>query len=458
MVQQVVWYPNPGPQTALIACPIEDILYGGARGGGKTGGMLGDFLQHAATYGRHARGVFFRKTMAELEEVQRQAIELYTQLDAVYLVAEDTWVFPNGASLKMRFLRTLADYTHYHGHSYTWLGYDDAGEWPDPKVIDRMRSTLRSDAGVPCVMRLSANPGGPGHAWLKERYIIGRKPMVPHQDPATGIWRVFIPAKLRDNPYLDPKEYTKNLLASGPAWLVKAWLEGDWDVVPTGGFFNVEKIVESSETPRLDRLYQGWDGAVSGKDFQRADYSAGATVGRDALGRYWLTRMRRERWNSRELVEGIISEYRLDEPERVWVEGGVIGKAIDPFMRERLRELELVMPLEYVQVGRKDKVARAAPLQAVIEQGNLYVPKGAPWLRAFYDELVIFNGDDSNKDDQVDAASHVFMQMNRLRTSGAEPKNTATGQKLTGTLLEQYHEQLEIERTGKASRKSRLHF
>jgi hypothetical protein len=67
------WRPQAGPQEALLECPIEDIGFGGARGGGKTAGMLGDFGSHEDRYGRYARGLFLRRTYGELEEVIRQA-------------------------------------------------------------------------------------------------------------------------------------------------------------------------------------------------------------------------------------------------------------------------------------------------------------------------------------------------------------------------------------------------
>ena len=35
------WEPQPGPQTALLACPVFEVFFGGARGGGKTGSANG---------------------------------------------------------------------------------------------------------------------------------------------------------------------------------------------------------------------------------------------------------------------------------------------------------------------------------------------------------------------------------------------------------------------------------
>src|SRR6516165_2980214 len=97
-------------------------------------------------------------------------------------------------------------------------------------------ATLRSGAGVPVGFRATGNPGGPGHQWVKARYI----------DPAPFGWRVikdeggleriFIPSKVTDNSYLGP-DYIARLKASGSETLVRAWLEGDWNIVE-GAFFD----------------------------------------------------------------------------------------------------------------------------------------------------------------------------------------------------------------------------
>ena len=51
--------PQPGPQVALIECPIYEVFFGGARGGGKTDSMLGDFIQHAGKFGGAAKACSF---------------------------------------------------------------------------------------------------------------------------------------------------------------------------------------------------------------------------------------------------------------------------------------------------------------------------------------------------------------------------------------------------------------
>jgi hypothetical protein len=119
---------------------------------------------------------------------------------------------------------------------------------------------LRSGEGVRCGFRATGNPGGPGHQWVKARYI----------DPNPGGWevrkftyenpwtretieqdRVFIPSKLRDNKFLGP-EYVANLQMVGSDTLVRAWLDGDWTVIE-GAYFDCwryeQHVVEPFEVP-----------------------------------------------------------------------------------------------------------------------------------------------------------------------------------------------------------------
>jgi hypothetical protein len=103
----------------------------------------------------------------------------------------------------------------------------------------KLMATLRSGAGVPVGLRLTGNPGGPGHQWVKARYIdpapLGN---VVISDPVTGLDRVFIPSKVDNNAFIDVEAYKQRLRASGSAELVRAWLDGDWTVT-MGAFFRL---------------------------------------------------------------------------------------------------------------------------------------------------------------------------------------------------------------------------
>lgn len=226
------------PQELMIACPFEDLLFGGARGGGKTYGMLGDWLSHQDLYGENARGVFFRKTYNELEQVQEYAQKIFPLVGAKYKGSSRTWHFPNGATLKMRHLETLKDAEKYQGHQYTWICFEEIVNWADPKPIDLLRACLRSGEGVPCFFRATGNPGGVGHNWVKARYVDPAPAREPFYDAEQKVTRIYIPATLDDNTRLmenDP-DYWKRIEASanGDEHILRAWRYGDWDIVAGG--------------------------------------------------------------------------------------------------------------------------------------------------------------------------------------------------------------------------------
>ena len=199
----ITWSPQPGPQTALVTCPVEDILYGGARGGGKTDGFLGKWLQRSTKYGGHSKGLFVRRSMPELDEVIARSHEIYLPIGALYRAQKSTWIMPNGALLRLRSLERDADAGKYQGHSYTDVYIDEAGNFPTPDPIDKLQATLRNPYGIPASFNLSANPGGPGHEWIKKRYIdAAPKGMQLICDANTGDERIYIPSRLEDNELL----------------------------------------------------------------------------------------------------------------------------------------------------------------------------------------------------------------------------------------------------------------
>jgi hypothetical protein len=247
---QVIWSPQPGPQTALIECPVFEVFYGGARGGGKTESSIGDWLDHSATYGQHAIGIFVRRKLVQLSEVIARTKQIFPKIGARYNEQQKTWTMPGGGRLKFVYLERDSDAEEYQGHNYTRIYVEEVTNFPSASPINKLRATLRSGAGVPVGMRLTGNPGGPGHNWVKARYIDpdprGFKIMAETTDvevdgviQTVKLERVFIPSKLGDNMLLlrnDPT-YVLRLRQSGSEQLVRAWLEGDWSIVD-GAFFN----------------------------------------------------------------------------------------------------------------------------------------------------------------------------------------------------------------------------
>ena len=237
-----MWAPQLGPQTEAISadwCP--ELFFGGAAGGGKSDFLLGDFLQDVPTYEKAWRGVLFRRTTGELEELQARALEIYPSTGAKYVDSpKRVWTWSNGATLKLRYLEANRDTGRYQGHQYTWIGWDELTQWATLYPYRYLRGRLRSAHHVPTKrIRAAGNPGGPGHLEVKA-YFIDPAPcgFTPIDGEDKGMTRMFVPSKLRDNRLLgkfDP-DYAARLRALGGN-LARAMLDGDWNVID-GAFFD----------------------------------------------------------------------------------------------------------------------------------------------------------------------------------------------------------------------------
>lgn len=303
--RRIVWRPQAGPQHAFVTCPVFEAVYGGARGGGKTDGSLGEWALHAKRYGANAKGLFVRRTRVALEPTIERAKQIFVPLGAEWQEQKSRFIWPSGAVLYMRYLERDADADNYQGHDYTRVYIEELTQFPDPGPVNKLKGTLRSAAGVPTGMRATCNPGGPGHTWVKARYIdagpynIVRETFTnPFDGSEIELGRVFIPAKLSDNPLLlenDPL-YVAKLQQTGSAQLVKAWLEGDWNVID-GAFFDgwsSRNVVRPFEVPKLWTRFRSFDWgsarpfsvgwwAVASDDYQAED---GKVIPRGALVRY----------------------------------------------------------------------------------------------------------------------------------------------------------------------------
>ena len=240
-----VWYPQVGPQLAALEADWAfELFYGGARGGGKTSFVLGDNQDAAMRYGAGWKSVIFRQSYPQLEEVQAQAYQIFPATGATFHAQasgsypiSNCWYWPNGATVRMRYIEQPSDADEYQGHQYTGVYFDELPLFPNDVAYRKLLACLRSSDGVPTRIRSTGNPGGPGHHWVKARFIdpdpLGYTPI----DTPLGV-RVFIPAKVWDNKILmqsDPT-YADRLRDVGSESLVRAWLDGDWSVIQ-GAFF-----------------------------------------------------------------------------------------------------------------------------------------------------------------------------------------------------------------------------
>lgn len=255
-----IWAPQPGPQHALIDCPLPLVFFGGARGGGKSDGMLGKWAIDAQKYGRHFNAIMFRRTTVSSEDAIERSRQIYGPLGGRFTATPlPTWRMPGGGRVSFRYLDRTADADEYQGRNVTHVWVEEAGQYPDPTVIDRMFGVMRSSSGVPVQMVLTGNPGGPGQGWLRERFGLHPFPARPRgirvRIGEGQIDAAVIPSRITDNRALldaDPG-YLDRLKMVGSSQLVRAWLDGDWSAIE-GAFFadwsEARHVVPWFEPPR----------------------------------------------------------------------------------------------------------------------------------------------------------------------------------------------------------------
>lgn len=334
----VIWEPQPGPQEALLAAPHFEVFFGGARGGGKTDGVLGDWISHQDQYGGHCIGLMVRRELTQLSETIERSKELFEPLGAKYHEQGKYWRFPNGSRLRFAYLERDSDANSYQGHSYTRVYVEEIGTFPSPAPIFKLMATLRSGHGIPCGFRATGNPGGPGHQWVRARYVdpapLGWQEI---KETFTNPWtkekvtreRIYIPSKVSDNRFLGA-DYVANLQMAGSPQVVRAWLEGDWSVID-GAFFpefsEAKHVLAPFHVPArwlrfrscdwgsASPFHVGW-WCVVGDDYQLAD---GRILPRGSLVMYreWYGSSAPNvgvKMTAEEVADGII-EREANEPQ-----------------------------------------------------------------------------------------------------------------------------------------------
>ncbi|HEY2051662.1 MAG TPA: terminase family protein [Caulobacteraceae bacterium] len=365
------WEPQPGPQRAFVQSTLFEVVYGGARGGGKTDAALGEFATHAATYGKAAKGLLVRRTRVALLPTIDRAREIYSAMGAAWQEQKSRFVWPSGAVLYVRYLDRDQDADAYQGHDYTRVYVEELTQFASPRPIDKLKATLRSAAGVPCGFRATCNPGGPGHAWVKARYI-DAGPYHPIEE--NGLERVFIPARLSDNPRLSVADplYVERLRQSGSAELVRAWLEGDWNIIE-GAFFDKwsgRNIVRPFPVPELwtrvrslDWGYAapfsvGW-WAVASDDTKAESEVGPVVIPRGALVRYreWYGSTGRPnqglRLEAEAVAKGVVERERGEKIHNAVADPAIFSTQGGPSIGERLRAAGVwFRPADNTRVGK----------------------------------------------------------------------------------------------------------
>lgn len=254
---------NPFQARVLAVPETFDVFAGGGRGGGKSWALGLLALRHIEQHAQRARILIIRRTykgLADLELVLRELFATVYGTDARFNAAEHVWRFPNGGYLELGQLECEADYSKYQGRSFTLLMVDEAGQFPAPDLLDRLRSNLRGPRDVPIRMVVAANPGGVGHAWLAKRYVFRSPPWAVFLEPQSRREWVYAPSTFQGNQFIDRDQYGEQLRSSCPGdpELLRAWVEGDW-AVARGAYFASVIDEDRNATEAWDAIPYGWE-------------------------------------------------------------------------------------------------------------------------------------------------------------------------------------------------------
>ena len=375
-----------------------EALYGGAAGGGKTDALLMAALQHVDTPGYAA--LLFRKTYRDLSlpgALMDRANDWLRGTAVRWSEVDHRWTFPSGATVTFGYLDSENDKLRYQGAEVQFIAFDELTQFEESQyryLFSRLRRLEGS--GIPLRMRAASNPGGIGHDWVKQRFI------EPHEETD----RVFVPAKLADNPYLDFSEYLMSLDQLDPVTRAQL-LEGNWDVLPEGDRFKREWFAEALPVAPafLTSWVRYWDKASTEG---AGDWTAGVLMGR-AGALYYVLDVVRGQWSPAQRKAVIKQTAQMDAQVcpryAVWQEqeGGSGGKESALATIADLAGYDV-----HAETVTGSKVVRANPLAAQCEVGNVKLIAGA-WNAEYLNELCAFP--DGPHDDQVDASSGAFAKL-----------------------------------------------
>jgi predicted phage terminase large subunit-like protein len=390
------------PQTAFLLLDQTEALYGGAAGGGKSEALLMAALQYVDVPGYAA--ILFRKRFTDLMlegALIPRSHEYLQGTDARWNANEKRWTFPSGATLSFGYLEHEDDKYRYQGAEFQFVGFDELTQFTATQYT-YLLSRLRRRAGslVPVRCRATANPGGKGHEWVRDRFLTRGK--------AEG--RPFVPARLEDNPHLDRAAYELQLSELDPVTREQL-RNGNWDVRPAGGYFRREWFEIVDAPPPGLRWVRYWDCAATEPSPTNPDpdWTVGCKMGRASDGCVYVSDVRRVRQGPGKVEQLVRHTAGMDSSSTaVWMEqepGSSGVSQISRYAREVL--------MGYDFHGDKvtgNKVERAKPLSAAASHRLVKLVRG-DWNGPFLEELEAFP--EAGHDDQVDAASGAFEKLSR---------------------------------------------
>lgn len=455
-------HPPSSQQLEFLGLTCEEALYGGAAGGGKSDAGLMGALQYVHVPG-YSAGLFRRTNVdllmpdALLDRANtwfRPAVEAgkaWFDADA-HTYHFETKPGAADATIHFGYVQYERDLLRYQGSRFHYVFVDELGQWPE-KYYRFLFSRIRrkKSEAVPLRMRSGSNPGGPGHSWIKARFIehathihqgtdvredMRRRfssraampiPRVYASPPskeseelakAMGLeaqGAFFVPAFSDDNPGLDVASYRAQLARMMPT--EREWYEkGNWDAAASGEYFTASSFEYVDQEPAGVLWIRSWDFAATelkpGKD---PDWSVGARCGflfpvvegkRVNAPRFVVANIKRFRKEPAGTQTEVVQTAKSDgRRTRILMEqeGGSAGKTV-------IHNWQTQSLVGFIVEGMRKTGPKSEywmPLARFAAKQPIVLVRGS-WNQEFTDELTSLP---AGHDDQADAVSQVFAWM-----------------------------------------------
>lgn len=462
------WTPHEGPQREFYDSDCEEVLYGGAAGGGKTMSAVAlplPWIDH-----KDLRVLILRRRSVDLDDLIDKAKKIYRDGDATsprpYAGARHdttfvaspahTATFPRGGRVRFDHCQNADDWEKYQGQEYAIIVFEELTQFLEKQYLE-VKTRLRSASpGLPRKIRATTNPGGRGAGWVFKRWRFwldpeatipgralrtasdGRK--LPPAAPGEILWikrgpdgeeivtekgdseassRTFIPARLRDNPTLlatDPNYHLR--LRDNDPIRAKQLEEGDWLAKPAAGlYFRREWVGEEMVDAPADTIWaRAWDLAASEPTvaYPDPDWTAGVLLGRSfSTGLFYFggaERVQTGPGGVRALVKVTAASDGVAIPIVLPQDPGQAGKdQAASYAQDLTGHTVVSRPVSGAKAVRYGPFStQANPASTGAAMGRVRIVRGAKNVNAWLAVNEAFDGLELEHDDDADATADAF--------------------------------------------------
>jgi hypothetical protein len=251
-------------QALFMKSKKKYVIFGGARGGGKSWAVRWKAVLMCQRY-KGIRVLIMRRSYPELLANHINPLKTLLHGIARYNGTEHEFRFPNGSTIKFMYCARDDDLLNIQGHEYDVIAIDEATQMSEYQ-IKTIGACVRGTNPFPKRLYMTCNPGGKGHQYIK-RLKEGKFHEGENPEEYT-----FIQSLVTDNKALmrEQPDYIEQLKALPPK-LRDAWLYGNWDIYE-GQFFEefvddpshyLDKkythVIEPFEPPAGWKIYRSFD-------------------------------------------------------------------------------------------------------------------------------------------------------------------------------------------------------